>query len=276
MLKLKALIDSLEGIPEHFHELYTKNAVGKYELTGVEGIKSQADIDRLKNSLEAEKKEHKTTKEQLDKYLSISDEPEELQKKVDRIQELEAAAADKIPEAKIQEMVEARIKSRTAPLERQIEKLTKDVTEKDTVITDFKTKETTRVIHDNVRKAALSSKIVDTAVDDVLMLAERVFTVSEDGKVITKENVGITPGVDPVVWLTDMQKTRSHWWPPSQGGGAAGSGSGSMFANNPFAADSWNLTKQGELLRTDRNRAEQMAKAAGTNIGGPRPAPAKK
>ena len=53
---------------------------------------------------------------------------------------------------------------------------------------------------------------------------------------ITRDNVGVTPGIDPAVWLSEIQAKRPHWW--------------------------------GEMVGTG---AEQMAKSAGTFIGGGKP-----
>jgi hypothetical protein len=41
---------------------------------------------------------------------------------------------------------------------------------------------------------------------------------------------------------------------------------------NPWTADNWNMTEQGKIYTSDPSRAEQLAKAAGTTVGGPRPA----
>lgn len=267
---LKLILDSLDSLDSAFHPLYTEKD-GKFVLTGVEGMKTQADVDAVKTILQKERDEHKATKKKLEDFHSMNMSIDELQEKLDRIDELEAAAGGKLDEAKMNELVEARLKSKMAPLERELEKVRKDALEKDEKISGYETKERTRTIHDAVRQAAQKSKVIDTAFDDVLMLAERVFDVDETGSIITRDNVGVTPGIAPDVWLSDMQNTRPHWWPASQGGGAKGSGGAGGFSSNPFSADNWNMTEQGKLVRTDRVKAEQMAKAAGTTIGGPRP-----
>jgi len=44
------------------------------------------------------------------------------------------------------------------------------------------------------------------------------------------------------------------------------------MADNPFTHDNWNLTKQGAIVKEHGTaKAEQMAKAAGTTVGGPQP-----
>ncbi len=269
-MKLKLILDSIESLPTDIQALYTEKD-GKFHLTGVEGMKTQTDIDYVKTILEKEREAHKDTKKKLEDFHGLNMPVEEVLAKLDRFDELEAAAGDKIDETKLNEMVETRLKTKTAPLERDLDKLRKENLELNGKVGEFETKDRTRGIHDAVRKAATSGKVIGTAVDDILMLAERVFDIDETGAVVTKDNVGVTPGVDPAVWLTDMQEKRPHWWAPSQGGGAGGSGGGSGFANNPFSADHWNMTEQGKLVRENADRASQMAKAAGTVVGGAKP-----
>jgi hypothetical protein len=117
----------------------------------------------------------------------------------------------------------------------------------------------------------------DTAIDDAVILAERQLEVLDDGNVVTKDKVGVTPGLDPLAWLQEMQSKRPHWWAPSQGGGAGGNrGGGNDFTGpNPFSNEHWNMTAQGKLVMTDPKKAEKMATAAGTSIGGMRPKAAK-
>jgi len=268
MLKFKYTTEA--EIPAEHKTLYSQ--VGdSWVLTGVSGIKTQDDIDRLQEGLRKEREDHKATKDTLRSYQSIGD-PEEIQTKLDRFDELEAASGDKIDEAKINEMVEARMKTRTAPLERQIAKLTE---ERDTLtgtVTDYQQKDVRRTIHDDLRKAATSAKVRDTALDDVL-LYESVFTVDEHTKkVVTKDGVGVTPGIEASVWLSEVKNNKPHWWPESKGAGANG-GDGTGGVANPFTAENWNLTEQGALIKADRNKADQMAKSAGTTIGGKKPAP---
>jgi len=84
--------------------------------------------------------------------------------------------------------------------------------------------------------------------------------------------VGVTPGIAPSIWLTEVQPTRTHWWPAAEGGGATGSGSGTGFTNNPWTRDHWNLTEQGRVITSGgREKADQMAKSAGTVVGAVRP-----
>lgn len=266
-MTLKAVLDTLEGIEEHFHPLYTARN-GKFELTGIEGVKTQADVDRLQTALTKERNDHKGLREKFAPLLNLD--ITEVVAKLDRFDELEEAAKGKLDDAKIDEIVGKRIASKLAPVERERENLKVQLGEALKTIESYQLKETQRTISDKVREAATGAKILPEAFDDALLLAERVFELTEDGRVVTKDNVGVTPGIDPSVWFTELQTKRPHWWGPSVGGGGRGSQTPGV-ATNPWSHENWNLTEQGKVLTANRARAEQLAKAAGTSIGGPRP-----
>ena len=278
-MPLSAVHDTIDDIPENFRELYTEKN-GKFELTGIAGVKSQADVDRLQTALQKEREDHKTAKGKFEIWGDLDH--EEVMSKLDRIPELEAAAADKLDEAGIEEIVtrrtEGTIKSQMAPLERQIANLSKERDEAVGLVSQFQEKETKRAIHDNVRAELTKAKVIPEAQEDALMLAERIFEVQEDGAIVTKDNVGVTPGITADAWLVDIQEKRPHWWGTSSGGGAAGgrNQSGMGFANNPWSPDHWNLTKQGQIIKEHGSeKAAQMAQAAGSKVGATRPTPKK-
>lgn len=267
-MTLKAVVDNLNDIPEHFHELYTERN-GKFEISGIEGLRTQGDVDRLQTALTKERNDHKGTKEKFSAFSNLD--PQEVLQKLERFPELEEAAKGKLDDTKIEEIVNNRIKSRLSPVERERDTLKSQIAERDQIILSYQTKETQRTISDKVREAATTAKILPEAFDDALLLAERVFELTEDGRVVTKDNVGVTPGIDPSVWFNELQAKRPHWWGPSAGGGASGSKTPGG-QTNPWSHEHWNLTEQGKILTSNRSRAEQLAKSAGTSIGGPRPA----
>lgn len=265
---LKTRYTNKEDIPEQYIDLFTEQG-GEWVLTGISGMKTQEDVDRVQEGLRKEREDHKKTK---DKFRSFGDrDPEEILSELDKIEEYKLAAErGGMDDDKINQIVETRIRSRLAPVERERDNALRDLQEREQRIGEFETKERKRSIHDSVREAASKAKIRDTAITDALLIGEHVFEVNENGDVVTKDGVGVTPGVSPEVWLTETQSVRPHWWPESQGAGATG-GKGGSGGVNPFSKDGWNMTEQGKLLREDRAKAEQMAKAAGTTIGGPRP-----
>jgi hypothetical protein len=268
-MALNAIHETLDEIPEQYRDLYSERD-GKFELTGIQGVKTTADTDRLTESLRKERSEHDATKAKFRPWAELKH--DEVMASLDRIPELEAAAADKIDDTKLDEMVERRITTRLAPLERENAELKSNLEEATGQVGELSGTINSTKIKDALRKAATGSKIIDTAVADVLG-HERVFELTEDGQVRTKEGVGVTPGLEPDVWLKDRMEDRPHWWPPSKGGGAGGSGgSGGLTGNNPWHADHWNLTEQGKAYNENPDKAKQMAEAVGSHIGATEPA----
>lgn len=267
-MKLKTTYSSKEDIPEGYAALFTEKD-GAMVLTGVVGMKTQADIDTLQESLRKERADHKAAKTKLRAFGDMD--PDEVHSKLDRIDELEAAATGKIDESKLEDMVASRIKTQTAPLERQVTNLTAERDEAREEAAGLSGKLIKRTVHDNIRTAATKAKLRPEAIEDALLIGERLFDVDDNtGQLVARDGVGITPGIDAEVWLTEVRETRPHWWPDSKSAGGRG-GNGAGFGTNPFSADGWNMTMQGQMLRENPEKAAQMAKAAGTTVGGKRP-----
>lgn len=274
-MPLKAIVDKIDDVEESYRGLYVERN-GKFELS-VElgegaGVKSFSDFAKLNGGLVKERTDHKATKARL--ALLGERSVEDVVAILDRVPELEAAASGANPE-KLNQMVEGRLTAKLAPVQRELAKAQEALKERDTLIQGFQTKERTRSIHDAVREVVGKAQgFQASALEDVLMVAERHFEVNEEGKVATRDGVGVTPGIAADVWLTEMQGKRAHWWGPTQGGGAGGNGGrgpGNAGAN-PFTAEGWNMTEQSKLVSTNRVKAEQLARSAGTSIGGPKPA----
>lgn len=278
-MKIKLSYDAKTDIPTGFEDLYTEKD-GKFALTGVEGMKSQEDINRIQAGLVLERTDHKKTKDKLATIVAVLGDlkPEDVVAKLDLVDELQAKVdakgKDGAPdEAAIERIVETRVKRALAPVERERDGLKKQVgdltVERDSLGGTIRKGK----LEDQVRSAAVALKVLGPAVDDVLLNANQLFEIDEaTGKAMTKDNVGVTPGLSPDVWLKDMQEKRPHWWPASQGGGALGSGKdgGKSVMGNPWSPANWNLTHQGQYIREHgAEKASLMAAQAGTKVGGP-------
>ncbi len=276
-MALKAIVDKLDDVAEGHRDLYVERN-GKFELSvevGVEGVKSFTDFSKLAGGAAKERADHKATKARL--ALLGDRSVEDVVAILDRVPELEAAASGNNPE-KINQIVEGKIGAKLAPVQRELAKAMEGIKERDTMIQGFQAKERTRSIHDAVREVVGKAQgFQASALEDVLMVAERHFEINEEGKVVTRDGVGVTPGIAADVWLTEMQGKRAHWWGPTQGGGATGNGGRTTAnsGNNPFTHEGWNVTEQMRLVTGNRPKADQMARSAGTTIGGQRPQPRK-
>ena len=272
---LDFVVDDLETVDEAYRALY-KQGTGddkKFYLQ-VKGVKTQKDVDAVTTALTKERDAHKKTKDDLRgvkaKVEAFGElDPDEVHEKLDRLAGMEADPNNK---DKLEETVKSRVESQItrikAPLERELKLAKEQLTEATSLVTGFQTKERDRAIDDEVRRVATEAKVIPGALDDVLIIARNYLQVDEHGKITTKET-GLTAGD----WMRDQAQTRTHWFPQSKGAGAQGGGQQpTNQEQNPFSHKSWNLTEQGKVVKTDHAKAEQLAKAAGTTIGGPRPA----
>lgn len=271
-MTLKREVKDINEVPEAFRGEYKQ--VGDKWIVDVEGgFKTEEDVTRLSGALAKERNDHSQTKKKFEPFQSLGN-LEDVQAQLARIPELEIAAEGKVDDKKIEKLVEARLAQKVAPIQRELDQTKNQLGEATKTVESYKTKERTRTIHDAIRAAASGAKVAESAVEDALLLGERVFDVDDQGRVLAKDGVGVTPGIDASVWFTEMQKKRPHWWGPSQGGGASGSGGGGGGVN-PWSAEHWNMTEQGKIYNQDPARAEQLAKSAGTEIGGGKPQPKK-
>lgn len=272
-MAFKMELESLDGLPEEVAKEYVEKD-GKFVIQ-VEGMKTQDDVNRVQTALNAERTAHATLKSKVS--ATFGDEKfETIREKLDKLPELEAAASGNLDETKIATIVEGRLKAKTAPLEREISNLkTENGTLKEQVTT-FTTKEKGRTIADQIRAEAAKAKMLDGAVEDAIFLGRSVMELQEDGVAVVKASTSFTEGLSAKDFVAQLQEKKPHWWGPTIGGGAGGNrGNGPSATNNPFSHENWNMTEQGKLVTADRSRAEALAKAAGTSIGGRKPAPKK-
>lgn len=262
-------------VAEQYRDLYTEKA-GKYDLTGIAGVRGAAEFSRIDAALKAERSEHTKTKAKLAKWGEHD--PDEVIPKLDNLDALIAQAGAGDDKNKVAELVErqveARIKGIKAPLERQLREANEALKAATGEVSTYKAKDIRRAIRDAVDSAMVEMKVRDEAREDVRQIAESIFEVGEDGAVRTRDQVGVTPGIDPKGWILEVQPKKPHWWPPSQGGGAPGSrgGGGGGGGENPWARENWNVTKQGEYVRKHgAERAAQAARAVGSSLGATQP-----
>lgn len=260
---LESSYDKLEDVPEAFRPLYAEKG-GKFEVIGIKGLKPESAFATVQEALRKERADHKSARDTLAGFTGLGKSVDEIHALLDEVPQLRLAA-----DGKVKELTDAQKNALTAPLSRQVEKLTKELGEATTLVKTFQEKERVRTIADAVRGAATELKVLPGAVDDVLLWANATFEVNEDGKVVVKDGVnGVPAGLDAKAWLQDMQGKKAHWWPASEGGDARGSGGHGSLTQNFWSKAHWNVTKQGEYTRVHGvEKAAAMAKAAGSSLG---------
>lgn len=267
-MTIRTIYDSESDVPEQYRDLYEERD-GRWELTGIEGVKTQQDVDRVREALRKEKEDHTETKDKLRVWTGLGDSPTAVQEALDRIPVLEASQGQ-IDEAKLEEVVRTKVAAEVVGRDREIERLTGENTALGTKVSEYETRETQRTIGDALREAAIAGGdkrrfpvVRPSAVDDVVLIGMGQFEVLDGGEVVHKET-----RLTPTDWLADQQTIRSHWWPESEGGGARGGSGSAPNGMNPWSADNWNMTEQGRYVREHGvEKADRMARAAGTTLG---------
>lgn len=286
MPKLKTVYEKAEEIPAGYEELYVEKD-GKFNLTGIEGVKTQADIDKLQEAARKEREATKAVKTQLDKFTAaLGDvDPDTIPAKLEELNDANArlatlTAEGKIDETKMAERIDAAVTRAVGPVKRDLDAAQrqliaeqKKTAEKETANAALQLSIKQERIRTTIRDAAIAAKVLPTAIDDAVLVGERMFDYTDDGKLITKNDAGVTPGLDPKEWAKDMMEKRPHWWPPSQGGGSrGGTGAQETGKGNPWSVDGWNVTEQGKKVRElGVAKAAEMAARVGSTVGATRP-----
>jgi len=269
MPALKAILATIDEVDEKYRDLYTERS-GKWEFTGVEGLKTQADVDRLQAGSVRERTDHKATKDALkvanDKLALWGDlVPDDVTAKLEKLETYETG--DKVPElaknfeatvkSRVDQVLAGKVLAETTKLTRELNETKTKLGESERSVGDYLTRENTRTVHDAIRAEATKAKVLPEAVPDLLLVASQDLKLV-DGKVVTED------GRDPAAVMEDYKTKRPYFWPQAQGaGGRGGMGGGLDVGDNPFRRDVWNQTKIGQLVKSDPTRAAKLAEQAG-------------
>lgn len=271
-MSLKFRYDSMNEVPEAFRELYTERD-GAAVLTGVEGLRTDEDVNRVQTALNAERKAHKDTKERLSAFAGLD--AEDIQDQIAQLAVLKAKGEGKgDDDERVEKIITARVEAATSKLQRDLDKTKAKLTEYETENAQFRANETRGFILGEVAKAQTALNVRQEAREDVNLRAESIFEIIEnpDGTkaVVTKSGVqGVKAGLAPEHWLEDSKATRPHWWPESKGGDARGTKVTGVtgVTNNPWAKGNWNRTQQAIIVKTlGPDRAKALAESVGSSL----------
>lgn len=270
-MKLLLTYKNKESLPQGFESLYTEQADGSYKLTAVEGIRTESEYQ----SLQVRYNEKAIALDDANKALKVVDDAgiklDEVPAIMSELATLREKSKNGKTDEQIQALVDTQVKIKTASIEANNAQTQQKIAELEKANNEYKQRELENAIFAEVRKACEKSGIVPTAMQDVLMRAKMTFSVTDDGKVLTKDGIGVTGFASPEVWLSEIKESSPHWWPASTGGNSGGNGNGFSASENPWSKANWNTTKQMELCSQDFAKAEQLAKIAGSSIGAVNP-----
>lgn len=259
-MALKMILESLDGLDPSVAKEYVQKD-GKYVLD-VTGAKSQLDVDNVQKALNAERKLREETAAKLAAWGDRK--PEEILPILDKVPELEAAAADGKKKLD-QTQIDAIVNGRLAPVQRSLEQLTATNKTLQEEVTAYKTEKTRRTIFDTVRAVATETKAnpeaYATDMGGLMLLSERLFKVDDNGQVVVREGVpDLVHGQRVKDVVGELQRMHPYFWPPSNGGGASGgTGSASGGTGNPFKAN--NMSDRSAFIKANESRPDVIKSA---------------
>ena len=147
----------------------------------------------------------------------------------------------------------------TNELQQKVATLESELVAAKTAATDMGVKLVTRSIAEEVRNCAREAHILPTAVNDLISLGNLELKMV-DGKVVNAE------GIDVATWIDNRKATAPYLWPVSRGSGTRGSQGNDIglapTGPNPWSKETWNMTQQGNLVKSDPAAAERMRASA--------------
>lgn len=280
-MAVKSLLENLDEVPELLRPEYKETeiaGVGKRFVLDIDGVDQHPLVRGLKSA-------HDKTKADKDKYkaeyeaasVRVKDLPDDFTPE-EYLRLKQAEADGKGPD----------VDKRLADLRTELEKKRLiDLTNKDKDIGDRETRISflTKTIEKRVVDDGLTSALIDVGVTKELLPAARallkergvVHFVEDEGRFDAIAKTDTLGDVDVPTYIKEWAKgdEGKAFVPKPTGGGAPGGGPGGrQTGDNPFSHANWNVTAQGRMV-TERgiDYANRMAAAAGTIVGGPKPAP---
>jgi len=209
--------DSKDAIPAEYASLYTEKD-GKFALTGVTGMKTQADVDNVQKALKSERALKKELESKIGAYDGIGSDG--LRASLDELARLRTTGG-KVDDSKIEDIVAERLKLDKEKHQRDLEGIQGKYDTLEAKNNDLVNGINKGKIESGLREAA-GGLVNEGAMSDVVYRSS-MFEVSEDGAVVTREGAGVTPGLEPKQWLEKELETKPHWQKTSKGAGANGS-----------------------------------------------------
>jgi hypothetical protein len=256
-MALKFKFKTKEEVPAESQSLYVERDGGW--VLDVDGAveKSKLDEFRANNiTLSNQLAEQKKRFEGID--------PDEVKKLAEEKRKLEEA--QQLKGGEVEKVVEGRLKTAKTEWDKQFSAVAADRDALNSRLTAIQ-------IDQGVISVATKKGLRPTAIPDITARARLVFRLIDgaprayeaDGQTVRVGKDGITP-VTLDEWVDQQVADAPHLFESNAGSGAANSGSGGAGNNrsvkNPFRKETWNLTEQMKLQKTDPQLAARLKAAA--------------
>jgi hypothetical protein len=257
-MALKYKIKSKDEVPAEMQSLYVERE-GAWMLD-VEGAADKTKLDEFRSTnvtLMKERDELKTRFEGID-----PDEVRQLaqeKKALEEQQRLKAGEFDKV--------LEARLKTAKGEWEKQFSTVSAERDALNTRLTSIQ-------IDQAVVLEATKRGLRATALPDITARARTTFKLvsgvpqafEADGQTVRSGKDGVTP-MTLAEWVDAQVSDAPHLFESNAGGGAAGNASGGgattrASVKNPFRKETWNLTEQMKLQKSDPALAARLKASA--------------
>lgn len=255
-MAIKFKFKTREEIPAEHQSLYVERD-GSW-LLDAEGVVEKSKLDEFRNTNLTLAKERDELKQRFDGI-----DPDEVRKLADEKRALELKAQGHKPE-EIEKIVEGRIKILRGELEKQVTGLTSERDQLNSRLTAIQ-------IDQGVITVATKRGLRPTAIPDITSRARMIFKLvngsprafEADGQTVRYGKDGVTP-MTLEEWVDSQVSDAPHLFESNSGGGAAGNASGgsARTQKNPFRRESWNLTEQMKLQKSDPNLAARLKASA--------------
>ncbi|MHB8519510.1 MAG: hypothetical protein ACYDH9_02015 [Limisphaerales bacterium] len=257
-MALKFKVKSKDEVPAGLETHYVERD-GAWVLDA-EGAAEKSKLDEFRSTNVALMKERDDLKKRFEGI-----DPDEVRRMAEDKRRLEEAQQLKAGET--EKVVETRVKAARGELERQVAAVT---SERDALNSRLVTIQ----IDQGVVATATKRGLRATAIPDITSRARSVFRLvngvptafESDGQTVRVGKDG-TSAMNLEEWIETQVSEAPHLFEANAGGGAAGNGSGGVgggnrSVKNPFRKESWNLTEQMKLQKSDPQLAARLRAAA--------------
>jgi hypothetical protein len=257
-MALKFKVKTRDEVPAEMQPLYVERD-GAWQLD-VEGGVDKSKFDELRT---AHGDALKQVKDYEQRFAGIN--PDEVRKLAEEKQRLEEERQLKAGE--VDQVVEKRIKTLKTDWDRELGAVR---SERDQLTARLAAIQ----IDQGVTTAATKRGLRPTAITDITARARCVFKLVDglprafeaDGQSVRYGRDGVTP-MTLDEWVETQVADAPHLFEGNSGSGAAGNGAAGPGGNpkgvrNPFRKETWNLTEQMRLRKTDPQLAARLKAAA--------------
>src|SRR4051812_40045823 len=259
-MALKLTYKTKDEVPAELQSIYVERD-GGFALD-VDGIVDKAKHDEFRTANVALKKE---LEDQKKRFEGID--PDEVRKLAEEKRRLEETQQLRLGE--VEKVLENRMKTAKTEWDKQFASVNAERDSLNSRLTAIQ-------IDQGVTTVATKKGLRPTAIPDITARARTVFRLvngvptafEADGKTTRVGKDGMT-AMTLEEWVDTQVADAPHLFETNSGGGAAGDASGGSGNNrtnrsvkNPFRKETWNLTEQMKLQKTDPQLAARLKAAA--------------